>query len=134
MIQIDDSKPALNFKLKANPNEWQKSNKKGSQTEKSETQNSYIAYFENLIDELRVKYKFTNARVGQPQSWYSFSMGIRGFVYSTSFARESAVQAEIYIDTGKAERNKEIFRQLKTDEAQIESEFGEKLSWEDLPD
>lgn len=128
VIQIDNSKPALNFKLKANPNEWTKSNKKVSQTENSETQNSYVAYFQNLIDELRVKHKFTNARVGQPQSWYSFSTGVRGFVYSTSFARGERVRAEIYIDTGKAERNKEIFRQIKTEEEQIEKEFGEKLS------
>ena len=75
VIQIDNSKPALNFKLKANPNEWQKSNKKSEQTENSPTQNSYVAYFQNLIDELRVKHKFTNARAGQPQSWYSFSAG-----------------------------------------------------------
>jgi hypothetical protein len=133
-VQIDNSKPALNFKLKANPNEWTKSNKKVSQTENSETQNSYQAYFQNLIDELRVKHKFTNARAGQPQSWYSFSSGVRGFVYSTSFARGEKVRAEIYIDTGKAEKNKEIFRQLKTEEEQVEREFGEKLSWEDLPD
>ena len=106
MIQIDNSRPALNFKLKANPNEWQKSNKKSEHTENS----------------------------AQPQNWYSFSTGVRGFVYSTSFARGERVRAELYIDTGKGERNKEIFRQLKADEDQIHKEFGDKLEWDELPD
>jgi len=134
VIQIDNSKPAVNFKLKAHPNEWTKSNKKVSQTRDSETQNAYQTYFQNLIDELRVKHKFTNARVGQPQSWYLFSSGVRGFYYSNSFARGEKVRVELYIDTRTAERNKEIFRQLKNEQEQIESEFGEKLSWEELPD
>jgi hypothetical protein len=120
--------------LKAHPNEWTKSNKKVSQTKDSETQNAYQTYFQNLIDELRVKHKFTNARAGQPQNWYSFSSGVRGFYYSTSFARGEKVRVELYIDTRTAERNKEIFRQLKNEQEQIESEFGEKLSWEELPD
>jgi hypothetical protein len=134
VIQIDNSKPALNFKLKANPNEWSKANKKVEQTGNSETQSSYMTFFQNLIDELRVKHKFTNARAGQPQSWYAFSTGVRGFVYGTSFARGERVRVDLYIDTGKGERNKEIFRQLREDEEQIHKEFGDKLEWEELPD
>ena len=133
VIQIDNSKPALNFKLKANPNEWQKSTKKLLNSDNTETQNAYVAYFQNLIDELREKYKFTNARIGQPQSWYSFSSGVRGFLYSTSFAKGERIRAEIYIDKGIADRNKEIFYELKKEDSQIEIEFGEKLEWEELP-
>jgi hypothetical protein len=74
------------------------------------------------------------SRVGKPQNWYSFSSGVTGFYYSNSFARGEKVRVELYIDTKTAERNKEIFRQLKNEQEQIESEFGEKLSWEELPD
>lgn len=135
VIQIDDSKPALNFKLKANPNEWQKSSNKGSaQAEYSDTQNAYLVYFKELIDELRTKYKFTNAKQAQPQSWYTFSTGVRGFVYGTSFARGNRVRTELYIDTGHAERNKEIFRSLAQQKEQIEKSFGAELEWDALPD
>lgn len=133
LIQIDDSRPALNFKLKAHPNEWSKSNRKVEQPGISETQNAYVTFFQALIDELRVKHKFTNARVGQPQSWYAFSTGVRGFVYGTSFARGERVRVDLYIDTRNGERNKEIFRQLKEEEAQIHAEFGCVLEWEELP-
>lgn len=133
VIQIDNSRPALNFRLKANPNEWSKSTRKTEQTGISETQNAYVAFFQNLIDELRVKHKFTNARIGQPQSWYAFSSGVRGFIYGTSFARGERVRVDLYIDTGNGERNKEIFRQLKEEELQIQVEFGSKLEWEELP-
>jgi len=75
--QIDNSKPALNFKLKAFPNEWKKSNT-GSVGEETDTMTSYREFFQILIDDLRNKHKFTNAKVGQPQSWYSFSSRTRG--------------------------------------------------------
>lgn len=134
VIQIDNSRPALNFKLKAHPNEWRKSNKKTEQVGITDTQNAYATYFQILIDELRVKHKFTNARVGQPQNWYSFSSGVRGFTYGTSFGRGERVRAELYIDTGKGERNKEIFNLLKSNKEELERAFGETLEWEELPD
>ena len=134
VIQIDNSKPALNFKLKAYPNEWQKSALNTRTGETSPTMNSYKTFFQTLIDELRTKHKFTNAKVGQPQSWYSFSTGVRGFQYSVSFAKGERVRAEIYIDTGKAENNKSIFREFESQKQNIEKEFGNSLKWEILED
>lgn len=134
VIQIDDSKPALNFKLKAYPNEWQKSAAKMGINETSPTMNSYRVFFQTLIDELRTKHKFTNAKIGQPQSWYSFSTGVSGFQYGASFARGEKVKTEIYIDTGKNEDNKSIFRELESQKQDIEKEFGELLEWEILED
>lgn len=133
VIQIDNSKPALNFKLKANPNEWQKSSKKLLSGENTETQNSYAAFFQKLIDELREKHKFTSARAGQPQNWYTFTSGVRGFGYSASFARGEKIRVEIYIDFGNAEKNKEVLNELKADQIQIEKEFGENLEWDEIP-
>ena len=53
VIQIDDSKPALNFKLKAYPNEWQKSAVKVGTNETSPTMNSYKVFFQTLIVAIR---------------------------------------------------------------------------------
>lgn len=132
VIQIDNSKPALDFLLKAYPNEWQKSSIKPTSDESSPTMNSYRTFFQSLIDELRVKHKFTNARAGQPQSWYSFSSGVKGFIYGASFAKGERVRTELYIDSGKAEENKSIFKELEKQKENIENEFGEKLHWEIL--
>jgi hypothetical protein len=82
VMRIDDSKSAFNFKPVVFPNEWQK----GSRPIASAKGEAYRVYFQDLIDELRTKYKFTGAKVGQPQNWYSFSSGVRGVIFSNSFA------------------------------------------------
>jgi len=128
VIQIDDSKPALDFKLKASPNEWQKS----GTGEISPKMVLYKNFFQDLIDELRTKHKFTNVKAAQPQSWYSFSSGFTGIFYSACFARGERVRTDIYIDTGKAEDNKSFFRELEKQKQEIEKEVGASLEWEIL--
>lgn len=133
VIQIDNSKPALNFKLKAFPNEWQKSTINSSTNNETDTMTAYRDFFQKLIDDLRNKYKFTNAKVGQPQSWYSFSSGTTGIIYGASFARGNKVRVDLYIDKGNAEMNKSIFAALLSDKKNIEQQFKEQLEWEELP-
>ena len=130
VLQNDQSRPAYNFKLVAFPNEWRKTNiSAGAQT--SEKREAYRVYFQNLIDTLRTK-NFTNAQKGQPQNWYSFSSGIQGILYSNSFAQGGRVRAEIYIDKGDAQLNKELFDKLLQDKDSLEKDFGEALEWERL--
>ena len=83
-------------------------------------------------DELREKYRFTTARVGQPQNWYTFRSGVPGVDYGTSFAQGGRVRAEVYIDFGEAETNKAFFNRLHEQKEDLEREFGEPLSWERL--
>jgi len=132
IIKIDDSKPALNFKLKAFPNTWQKTSG-GITIPNTETNERYREFFQKLIDELREKYHFTNARMGQPQSWYSFVSGVKGLVYSCSFARGSKVRSEIYIDTSDKNINKLILTLFKQNRKDYEFKFGQTLEWEELP-
>lgn len=130
VIQIDNSKPALNFKLKAYPNEWQKSSIGKSEGEDTATMNLYKAFFQSLIDELRTKHKFTNAKAGQPQSWYAFTSGVRGFIYGVSFAHGEKVRVDLYIDTKNTEKNKAILKSLESQKEIFEEKFGAKLEWE----
>jgi len=134
VFRIDDSKPAYKFRPIVFPNEWQKTKRQQAVNATSPRAEAYRSFFQKLIDELREKHKFTGARVGQPQNWYSFSSGISDFSYSASFAQGNRVRAEIYIDTGDAEENKAIFDSLMADKTSIEEEFGEALSWERLDD
>ena len=75
VFRIDNSNPAYSFKPVVYPNEWQKSKKRQTSTNISSKGEAYRNYFQSLIDELREKHKFTNAKIGQPQNWYSFSSG-----------------------------------------------------------
>ena len=133
IIRIGNSQPALNFKLKSFPNEWSKSRPDISSPASTETGELYRAFFQKLLDELREIHRFTNARTGQPQSWYSFTSGTKGCTYGCSFARGSKVRAEVYIDTTSQEINKEIFRAFENQKELIEEQFGEELIFEELP-
>lgn len=98
----------------------------------SEKGEAYRAFFQNLIDQLRVNYNFTNAKVGQPQNWYSFASGFAGIAYSLSFAQGGRVRAEVYIDQGDFDVNKAIFDALAKHKDELSGEFEENLEWERL--
>lgn len=134
VLQIDDSKPAYNFKPVVFPNEWQKNKtkRKSQQHQGSMKSEKYREYFQGLIDDLREKHLFTSARAGQPQSWYSFTSGTAGLSYGANFCLGNKVRTEIYIDHGDIEANQESFETLFGQKDQIEEEIGEVLSWEPL--
>lgn len=133
LLQVDDSRPAVNLRIVASPNNWSRQSKKGPATDElSSKRTSYQEFFQALIDELREQHHFTNAKAGQPQNWYSFSSGTRGFTYGMSFAQTGELRAELYIDGGDAERNKAAFDVLAADKDAIEKAFGEALKWERL--
>ncbi len=131
VLQIESSPPAVNFRSVVFPNEWQRA-ARGSTEGNSPRAQSYRLYFQVLVDELREKHRFTNARVGLPQNWYSFRSGIPGVDYSTSFAQGGRVRVEAYIDFGDADTNKAFFDRLQTERDTLERAFGEPFSWERL--
>lgn len=133
VIRIDDSKPAFNFRPVVFPNEWQKDRGNG-RTRLSPRAEAYRSYFQSLIDDLRTKHKFTNAKLGQPQSWYSFSSGVQGITFSSSFAQGGKARTEVYIDFQDKDKNKKVFDLLQEQKVSIENEFGGNLSWERIDD
>jgi len=129
IIQIDDSRPVPLFKVIESP----KKNKAIQITENSDTQERYRQYFQILIDELREKYKFTNAKAAQLQNWYAFSSeNTKIYTYNASFALRGRARAEIYLDSGDQTKNKDIFDKLLIEKDAIEKEFGSVISWERL--
>ncbi len=132
VLQIDDSNPAFNFKLVVFPNEWQKS--KGSQAAGivSKRGEAYRQYYQPLIDELREKHKITNAKIAQPQSWYSFSSGVSYASFGAVFRSNNRVSVEVYIDYGDFESNKALFDWLQKRKDVIEQQLGFPVEWDRL--
>jgi hypothetical protein len=64
----------------------------------------YRNCFQALIDELKEKHQYTNAKVGQPQNWYSFSSGISGITFGAVFVQSGKARTEFYIDFGEGEK------------------------------
>lgn len=130
-IRIDNSKPAFILTVVCMPTESPVIDD-GIQPA-SEIGERYRSYFQTLIDTLREKHKFTNARSGQPQNWYSFSSErSKVFVYSTSFSRGGKVRVEIYLDCRDKQKNEQLFDCLLAQKEQIESAVGHSLEWERL--
>lgn len=135
VLQIDDSRPAVNFRVVAAP--AGRSLRRAGPVEAGEASERgllYQGFFQRLLDELRDKHKFTNARAGQPQNWYSFRSGVSGFSYSAAFKKGNRLGVELYIDFGDENQNLAALRALREDAAEIEKSIGERLSWEELED
>lgn len=130
-IRIDESKPAFILTVVSMPNEASIIPEVSPVT--SETKERYRTYFQGLIDELREVHRFTNARAGQPQNWYTFaSENSRIYKYSTSFAQGGRIRVEIYIDCGDKVKNEQIFDCLFEHKQDIETLLGSELAWEKL--
>ena len=99
VVKIGASLPAVVFRLVASPNAWAKT--AASTNQPAVTSSRMLAYqefYQGLINELRTVHHFTNAKAAQPQSWYSFTSGTRGFVYSTTFT--SKCRSKIMLSLG----------------------------------
>jgi len=133
VVRIDESKPACTFKLAASPNEWQKNKKNRVQMASiSDREEKYRNYFQKLIDDLRVVHKFTSAKIGQPQNWYSFSSGIKGIYYGANFTATGKARTEIYIDVGDADTNESILNSFMNKKDLYQEKFLDSISWEQL--
>lgn len=131
-IRIDNSKPAFVLTVVSMPSEASVISGEAVQ-QSSEKMEKYRAYFQGLIDELRESHKFTNARTGQPQNWYTFaSSNSRIYTFSTSFSQGGKVRVELYLDSGDKAKNEQLFDCLLASRAQIESGIGSELTWERL--
>ena len=135
--KIDNSRPAVNFKLVATPNEWQKQtvNNARAADNVSEQRERYQTFFQKLMDTLREEHNFTKARKAQPQNWHTFSAGHAQRVqYGANFALGKRARVEVYIDNGDKDWNKNLFDKLLEDKESIESDLREPsaLEWERL--
>lgn len=92
---------------------------------------SYRRFNQALVDELRDQHHFTPQMRGLEKNTQRFGSGVSGR-YGVSFARGGRVRVELYIDEGDLESNSATFAALLSQQAAIESEFGERLKWEPL--
>lgn len=130
ILQIDEGKPAADFKIVAKPNWWQKSQ---AAPPVSEKQQKYQEFFSDLLNELKLrKPGITHASKASPANWFSFAAGKSGFYYSFSFAQNNRFRVELYIDTGYKEISKKVFDIFVQQKNEIEQELGAPVSWERL--
>ena len=132
--KIDGSRPAPHFNLVATPNGWRKEAVKRSRGERttSARQERYRLFFQQLIDTLREKHQFTNAKKASPVNWYSFTTGYSRIGYGANFGGQKEARVEVYIDYPDGERNLRLLKDLSQHKDHIESELALSLDWQRL--
>jgi hypothetical protein len=136
LLKIDDSLPAPNFRLVAQPSEWQKQIVIATSKAPSEKRLAYRAFFSDLLVRLKAASPgFTNASRVADDSWYAFAGGRQGFYLQVEFMRNpNRLLVQLAISRGDRATNKFAFDQLVADREQIEAELGEALEWRRLDD
>lgn len=134
LIKVDDSHPALFFKIKASPNDWSKEQKKKISSAVGITgrEEHYEKFFTAMLELVHKELPgITNSKKVSHDSWKSFSSGVSGYIYNLAFRSNNRFSCELYLDSGNKEKNKERFDVLYGHKEKIEEILGE-LSWERL--
>jgi hypothetical protein len=131
-ISIDDSKPALNFKLVIEPNTWGREVKQSIE-QIDERHKKYLQFYTRLISEYeKIKPEWSHL-TPRPDSWLGFGAGKAGFNFNWSFRSNNKFNVELYIDTKDKDEIKMYFNELKKFSEIIDKKIT-GLLWEELPD
>ena len=131
-IAIDESKPALSFRLVIEPNTWSKEVKQTVE-QIDERHQKYLHFFTRLVSEYeRVKPDWRHL-TARPDSWLAFGAGKTGFSFVWAFRGDNRFDIELYIDTKDKDEVKAYFGELKQYKNEIDKQIP-GLSWEELPE
>jgi hypothetical protein len=135
VVRIGDSVSAPLFNVVVMPNDWQKQVRAATQPAAiSEKGALYRVFWDAFLERVHVGHPdWTKSRTTRPDNWFDMKSPIRDARMSHSFAQGDRLRVEIYIDSGNADRNTEIFEHYASRRPEIEAAYGAPLSWEELP-
>lgn len=134
--RIGSSPRAPKFNVVSKPNDWSRSLARSARAvedaELSETQRWQRKYWDALHKVLStLGGPVAGNKAPQPENWMEYSVGRTGFsLHATVKQREKQIQAALYIEADDA---KAFFGLLERDKEAIESDFGQSLDWQRLP-
>lgn len=134
-VRIGNSPAAPLFKVVAQPNDWHAA---VSQRAKDVQDGGgkkllYRDYWEKLLAQLQSDLPgWSKVRKAQSQNWMDIKWLARGVRFTLAFSKNQKMKAELYIDTGDADKNWSLFQHLEAQRNEIELAFGESLNWEEL--
>ena len=133
--RIGDSPAAPKFNIASKPNDWSRSVSRavrqietGDLSETRQNQLDYWTAFLTVLEQHAGPIRAT--RKPLPQNWIHFSIGRSSFAAGVALRLGNRLCAELYIYGNDAKAH---FHLLAEDKDAIEAEFGQELSWEELP-
>jgi Domain of unknown function (DUF4268) len=135
-IRVDDSLPAPMLSLAVQPSEWQKRvREKTIASGITGKAKFYVDFWPRFIERAQAEHPgWTKRGPGvHPDSWLDMSSGISGAPINACFSQGKRLKNELYIDSGDADKNLELFRALESQEEILEGAYGRPLTFEELP-
>jgi hypothetical protein len=128
-LQIDESRPAPNFKVIAFPNGWQKSANASVARGIDDARSQFmLRYFSLLSSEARAR-GFKNAQNGTSYGYLVLERYPSGAHIAVAFARDR-LTAGFYISSNDPLENARIYRGLAEDAPKLEVAAGLPLTWD----
>lgn len=124
LIQIGDSKPALEFVIKAEPDTWEKDVIGQSQLNKRELE--YQKFWKLLLDLYSLDHP--EFKLKKPSKYNSLRFMVKnGISYEWGFTKDRNFRLALWMDTGNQERNHEIFDKISGNKSEIELKFEDEM-------
>jgi hypothetical protein len=127
LLQVDNSRPAVNFKIVCRPNDWTKSTEI-ARRDLTDTQKFHLEFFGQLRERILDRETDLQPQAPQPQCWTNFGIGRTNFsmAATTNIQQHWAkVELNIYGDERLA-----FFKLLRANKDIIHKELGFELEWE----
>jgi hypothetical protein len=136
VVKIGNSEPAPLLNVVVQPNDWQKQVRAATQaTAMTGKGAQYVTFWTRFLERAHAEHPgWTQSTAASSNNWFEMKSPIKGCRISSSFAQGDRLRHELYVDTGDAARNADIFEQLQSQQGQIETTYGRPLAWEELPD
>jgi hypothetical protein len=133
VVRIGDSIPAPNFKLVAQPNDWETQVKSattaGGMTEKSKL---YWDFWEQFLSRVIAEHPgWTNRKTSTPDSWYSLPAGTSVASLESTFTRKG-LAVQLFFGGPDPTVNTARFEALRAKHDQFEQALGEDAVWDEM--
>lgn len=134
--RIGNSPYAPKFNVVSKPNDWSKTVFTAAHNlavaPLSETKLQQQRYWAALGEVIERSNYGIRPQKPLPQHWTNFSIGRSGMsLAATVNSLEQRIGVELYLSNSEA---KEQFKRLEQSKAQVETELGERLDWQQLPE
>lgn len=132
--KIGDSQPAPKFNIVSRPNTWSKNIREVAQHsgEYSNVKQKQYLFWSGFREFMAERKSPIRCQKALPQHWMNMSIGRSGFWLTAKVnSQKSRIAADMHCKTATS---KAVFHSLMSQKADIESEFGDKLEWHELPD
>lgn len=136
VVKIGDSSSAPLFNVVVQPNDWQKQVRSSTEAASIGGKGTlYLQFWHRFLERVHAEHPdWTRSQRAVTGSWIAIKAPVKGCKIASVFARKDRLRHELYIDTGDADDNMELFLHFRNRQDQFEAAYGRPLVWEELPD